>query len=196
MINENFVILGAVIGFAGSLSYIVATIKGKTKPNRVSWFLWALAPLIAFIAEMKQGVGIQSLMTFMVGFGPLLVFLASFINKKAEWKISRLDWFCGFLSLAGLFLWYITKVGNIAIIFAILADGFAAVPTIIKSYHFPETENWHVFLTSIINAGITLLTIKTWNFAHYGFPIYILIICLILFILIRFKIGRRKCLTS
>ncbi len=74
MINENFVILGVVIGFIGSLSYLLSTIKGKTKPNRVTWFLWAIAPLIAFAAEIKEGVGIQSLMTFSVGFGPLLIF--------------------------------------------------------------------------------------------------------------------------
>lgn len=57
MINENFVILGAIIGFIGGLSYLVSTIKGKTRPNRATWFLWALASLIAFSAEIKQGVG-------------------------------------------------------------------------------------------------------------------------------------------
>jgi hypothetical protein len=57
MLDEKFVILGIIVGFIGSLSYLIDTIKGKTKPNRVTWFLWALAPLIAFTAEIKQGVG-------------------------------------------------------------------------------------------------------------------------------------------
>lgn len=82
MLNENFVILGAVIAAIGSLSYLIDTIKGKAKPNRVTFFLWTLAPMIAFAAEIKQGVGMQSLITFMVGFSPLLIFLASFTNKK------------------------------------------------------------------------------------------------------------------
>lgn len=94
MLNENFVILGAVILAIGSLSYLIDTLKGKVKPNRVTFFLWALAPLIAFAAEIKQGVGIQSLMTFMVGFSPLLIFLASFVNKKAEWKLGSFDFIC------------------------------------------------------------------------------------------------------
>ncbi len=190
MINENFVIVGVIIAFLGGLKYLFETIKGKAKPNKVTWFLWALAPLIAFAAELKQGVGIQSWMTFSVGFGPLLVFIASFVNKKAYWKLTRFDFICGALALLGLLLWYITKVGNVAISFSILADGLAAVPTIVKSYRYPETEDYFVYLASAISAILTLLTITTWNFATFGFPLYILIVCLILFVLIKFKVGK------
>ncbi len=77
MLDPNFVILGAAIGFIGGISYLVDTLKGKTKPNKVTWFFWSLAPLIAFAGELDKGVGLQSLMTFMVGFSPLLIFLAS-----------------------------------------------------------------------------------------------------------------------
>src|SRR5580700_5738198 len=116
MINQNFVIIGAIIAAFGSVSYIVDTVKGKVKPNRVSFLLWSFAPLIAFVAELQQGVGLQSLMTFVVGFLPLTIFIASFVNKKAEWKLTCFDFTCGALSLIGLALWYLTKSGNVAII--------------------------------------------------------------------------------
>ena len=151
--------------------------------------MWALAPLIAFAAEIKEGVGIQSLMTFGVGFSPLLIFLASFVNKKSVWKLRRFDFICGALALFGLLLWYITKNGNLAIFFGILADGAAATPTLLKSYRFPETENYHVYLTAVISATITLLTIDIWNFAHFGFPLYILILCTTFVLLIKFRMG-------
>ena len=198
MLHPNFVILGAVIGFLGGLSYLISTIRGETKPNRLTWFLWAIAPFIAFAAEIKEGVGIQSLMTFMVGFTPLLIFLASFVNKKSVWKLGRFDFICGVLSLTGLFLWYITKNGNFAILFGISADGLAAAPTLVKSYSFPETENYHVYLTAAISAAITLLTIDIWNFAHFGFPLYILILCTIFVFIIKFRAGKsiKKLLTT
>lgn len=190
MLHPNFVILGAIIGLSGTLSYLIDTLKGKTKPNRVSWFIWTLAPLIAFSAELSEGVGIQSLMTFMVGFSPLLILISSFFNKKSVWKLGKLDYTCGGLSIMGLILWLILGEGNIAIFFSILADGLAAIPTVVKSYSFPETENYWVFLTASINAGITLLTIDIWNFAHYGFPVYILGITILLVLLIKFRIGK------
>lgn len=175
MLHPNFVIVGAIIGFIGALSYIISTLKGQTKPNRISWFIWALAPMIAFAAELDKGVGLQSLMTFMVGFNPLLIFLASFVNKKSD---------------IGIVIWLIIGEGNVAIFFAILADGLAAIPTLVKSYYFPETENYFGFLTAVISAGLTLLTIDNWNFAHYGFPLYIFLITIVLVVLIKFKLGK------
>lgn len=191
MINENFIFLGAILSFLGSLTYVIDTIKGKVKVNRVTWFLWALAPLIAFIAEIKQGIGLQALMTFMVGFNPLCVFFASFVNKKSEWKLGRLDFICGFISLIGIFLWYITKTGNTAILFSILADFLAGIPIIVKSFRLPETESYFIFLLGAINALITILTIKKWSFEYYAFPLYVFFMCILIVILVKFKAGKK-----
>lgn len=191
MLNPNFVIVGVFLQSLGGISYLVDTIKGKVQPNRVSWFLWAVAPLIAFTAQIQQGVGIQSLATFIVGFIPLVIFIASFVNKEAEWKITRLDMICGLLSVGGLILWYITKVGNVAILFAILADGLAAIPTIVKSYYYPETENASVYLFGIINAGIAILAAQNLRFESLGFPIYLFLVTIVISFLIKSKIGKK-----
>lgn len=189
MLPDYFVIIGSVISFLGILSYLVDTLKGKAQPNKVSWFLWGLAPMIAFAAQLKQGVGIQSLMTFMVGFNPMIIFIASFFNKKAEWKIQRFDLICGAFSLVGLLLWYITQIGNIAILFSLLADGLASLPTVVKSYYEPETESPTAFLLAGISALLTILTIDNWVFQEMAFPIYIFFVCTTLYLLIQFKLG-------
>lgn len=190
MINENFIFVGAALNLIGSTSYVIDTIRGKTKPNRITWFLWALAPMIAFGAMVGQGVSVVGgLMTFMVGFGPLLVFVSSFVNRKSVWKITRFDIICGSLSLVGLGLWFVTRTGDIAIAFSIMADGLAALPTLVKAFKEPETESYLVFLLGTISALITLLAAKAWDFTHIGFPLYIFIVCLVAFILIRFKVG-------
>jgi hypothetical protein len=191
MINQHFVILGVLIGFAGNMTYVISTLRGKTRPNRVSWFMWTLAPLIAFAAELNEGVGIQSLTTFMAGACPLLVLIASFVNRKSVWQLTKFDFLCGVLSLLGLTLWLLTRHGDIAIIFSIAADAMAAMPTIIKSYTHPESEGWINYLSAAIAAGITLLTIKQWTFAAYGFPLYLMLVCLLLTALVRFRLGVR-----
>jgi len=112
-------------------------------------------------------------------------------NKKAEWKIQKLDIICGILSFMGLILWLITDIGNFAILFSIMADLLAGIPTVVKSYTNPESENDVVYLFGFINAGIALLTISLWNFEHFAYPIYLLIVNIILVTLIRFKIGKK-----
>ena len=190
MIDQNWIYLGAALNLIGSVTYVVATVKGKTKPNRVTWFLWALAPLIAFGAMVGEGVSpLDGLMTFMVGFGPLMIFIASFVNEKSVWKITKFDVICGGLSVLGIIAWELTRTGNIAILFSVLADGLALLPTLVKSWKEPETENYVVFMNGAISAMITLLALKTYNFEHVAFPVYILAACSLLFVLIKFKIG-------
>ena len=130
MLDVHFVILGAVIGMAGTAKYLWDTLRGVTQPNRVSWLLWATAPLLAFAVELHEGVGLQALMTFTVGFGPLLVLVASFRSPGAAWRIGPLDYLCGCLSVAGLGLWIATRHGTVAIVASIAADALAAVPTL------------------------------------------------------------------
>jgi len=187
MIDERFVLLGALIGFGGGLTYFADTLRGKVRPNRVSWSLWALAPLIAFAAELRQGVGLPALMTFVVGINPLLILTASFMSPGAGWKITRFDLACGFLSLTGLGLWAVTREGNLAIVFSILADALAALPTLAKALWAPETESYAGFLGFGVSGAITLLTLHQWTFASYAFPLYICLLCLVLAGLIRFQ---------
>ncbi len=182
------VFVGAVIQLIGIYPYIKETVRGDTKPNRMSWLMWSLAPLIATAAALTNGVGWAVLPVFMSGFAPLLVFIASFINKNSYWKLERFDYICGACSLLALVLWGITKEPVVAIVFAIASDGFAAVPTLIKSWKYPETETITPFTTGVLNSLTSFAAIKAWTFSAYAFPVYLVFINLS----ISFAIYRRK----
>jgi hypothetical protein len=196
MLHENFVYVGAFIFVLGAITYIKDVISGKAKPNRATFILWSVAPLIAFFAELDEGVGIQSLMTFMVGFVPIMILVASLSNKKSYWQLAKLDYIFALLSVLGIVLWQITKVGTIAIVFSVLADALAAAPTVIKSYKFPESESSFMYFTAAISALLTLLTIKVWTFAHFGFPAYILLVNVLIAALVHFKLGKKLANTN
>jgi hypothetical protein len=191
MLHSNFIIVGALIGAAGSVAYLIDTVKGKVKPNRVTFLMWSVAPFIAFSAQIKQGVGLEALMTFSTGFTPLTVFIASFVNKKAEWKLTGFDLLCGILSLLGLVLWMITKVGNVAIFFSIVADGLAAVPTIVKAWKYPDTEIAWPWIATVFGVVLTLLTLSEFTFANCGFILYILVVNTLIFALVQFRPGEK-----
>lgn len=185
MLSENFIYVGVFIYLTGSYAYIRDTLRGKVKPNKVSFTMWSLASLIAFAAAIDEGAGIHALITFIVGVVPLSILLISLVNKKAYWKITPFDLSCGALSVAGLILWQVTGEGNLAIAFSILADGFAFVPTIRKAYSHPETENAYAYLAASVGIAFNLLAVEHWIFAAYAFPLYLLIADLIVFSLVR-----------
>lgn len=138
--------------------------------------MWSIAPLIAAVAAFSSGVTWAALPIFMSGFCPFLIFLASFVNRQAYWKLETFDYFCGALSLLALILWAITQNPIIAIIFAIASDGLAAVPTLIKAWKYPETESGEAYTSGLINALTSFFAIKVWSFAHYGFAVYLVVI--------------------
>jgi hypothetical protein len=177
MIDARFAILGAIITVAGNAAYALDTVRGNTQPNRVSWFMWMVAPLIGFAAQVTQHVGLQSLLTLAIGLGPLLVVVASFLDAKAYARVTVFDGLCGALSLVALVAWAVTGTGDVAILFTILADLFGAVPTIRKAYAMPESEHAVAFLGGVVGAIITLLTIKPghWGFASAGVSVYVLV---------------------
>jgi hypothetical protein len=182
MIHENFVFLAFAITMIGAVVYIRGVIKGQVRPNIVTWGLWATAPMIAVAAQLSEGAGLRTVHTFSTAFGPLLIVIAALIKRNAFAKIKNSDYIFGALSIIGLALWMITGEGNVAIIFAILADGFAALPTVRKLYREPETEDGRVFGLGIIAAIITIMTIDIWTFEQYGFSVYILAFTTIMFI--------------
>lgn len=173
---KYLVFIGAFIQLIGIYYYGREVVRGNTKPNRVSWLMWSIAPLIATAAGLASGVSLAVIPVFMSGFGPLIIFILSFANKKSYWKLRRFDYLCGFLSLLALILWAITKQPVIAIAFAIASDLIAAMPTLIKSWKYPETENVGTYSTGIINALTSFAAIKSWGFASLAFPIYLVLI--------------------
>lgn len=191
MLNSNFIIVGTLIGAAGTVAYLIQTVKGRVKPNRVSFLLWSVIPFIAFSAQISEGVGLEALMTFSTGFLPLTVFIASFANKQAEWKLTRFDLMCGVLSVVGLVLWMITKVGNVAIFFSIVADALAAIPTLVKAYKYPDTEIAWPWIATVVGIILTLLTISNFTFANSGFIIYILVLNTLIYVFVQFRVGVR-----
>jgi hypothetical protein len=179
---QYLVIIGAIVGLVGVFSYIKETLRGNTKPNKVTWLLWSIAPLIAAFAELSDGVRWSVLPVFMCGFGPLLVLIASFVNKSSYWKLEIFDYLCGICSLLALVLWGITKEPVIAIIFAIISDGLAAIPTLIKAWKYPETETADAYTAGLFTALTSFAAIKVWNFSSYAFPVYLVIIDILLII--------------
>lgn len=174
MIPEYFAVVGAAIASLGGLYYLYDTIRGKTKPNRVTWLLWGLFPMVIFIAQRAQGVEGLSWVSFAAGFTPILILLASFINKKAYWKTEPRDYYLMIAAIIGLILWAITDNPNLAIIFSLFADLFAGLPTMIKAYKQPETESWIAYAISAFGFGISVLAIPSYEFENFAFVIYLL----------------------
>jgi len=182
----------ALIRLGGGFAYIRATIRGEAKPNPVSWLLWSFTPLISFFAGLSNGFDALLIVTLATGISPLLVFLIAVVKNPRSLRFNKLNVSCFIIALLGIGLWTITDHPLLAIWLAILADIVSAIPTLAKIIRHPYSE---YMPTYIINGGGMLLAIlatDTLSPLALAFPIYILLINIVIVGLIASVRAKRR----
>ena len=189
-----FAIAGSVINFVACVSYVRAILKGEATPNRVTWFLWALVPVIAAAAQWRSGVGISTLVVLSVGLGPACIVLASFARGTGSWRLGPFDYVCGACSLAALALWAVTGDPVTAIVLSILADAAAALPTLRKAWLAPATEDRSAYLIAFAGMVLGILSVQEATFSAYAFNAYLVVVSLALVLIL--YLPRRRSLAE
>ena len=59
--GQYLVFAGVAVMTVGLVVYIKDTLQGKTKPNKVTWLIWGIAPLIGAVAAYSDGVRLAAL---------------------------------------------------------------------------------------------------------------------------------------
>ncbi|WP_291272456.1 hypothetical protein [Geothrix sp.] len=176
MLPDHFAIIGAIIGSLGGFYYLYETLLGKAQPNRITWLLWGIFPMVIFVAQRAQGVAGVSWVSFAAGLTPLLIVIASFFNPKAYWKSKPRDYYLMAAAILGILLWVMTDQPNLALLFSLMADMLAGVPTLIKSYRHPHSESWVAYAVSAFGFGISLLSIQIHNIENTTFVVYVFLL--------------------
>jgi hypothetical protein len=174
VLDQHFALLGAGLSLIGNGTYAVQAVRGVVRPNRVSWFLWGAIPIIAFLTQVDEGVGLVALSTLAVGIGPLLVFAASFMNRSSYWRLSRFDMSCGALAIVALAVWLALDNPILALCVSIIADLVSGIPTIRKAWMDPRSERAFPYVLATLNGTITVLSVDQWTVMHYLFPLYLM----------------------
>jgi len=173
---QSLVIVSALLLLWGGSAYLRDTLAGRTKPNRVTWFLWALAPLVSFGAAFSADADNWASVRVLVGgVVPAVIFLGSFVNRNSYWRLTRFDWLCGGLSLTALLSWQFVNSPLIAVLLATAANAFASIPTFIKAWNFPETESRLLFITGFLSTILIIPAIPVWTIANSAFQIGLMV---------------------
>ena len=173
MLPESFIVIAALVGSVGYLYYILEMFRGNARPNKVSWGLWTLTSGISFVASLYSGGGLQTVIIFLASFMPFLVFSLSYFIRQSYWETSKLDYYVASIAVLAIFLWIITDNPVVALVFAIVADGLAYIPTIIKSWTTPYSESLLTDILTTVSPVLVILTITSWTYGNYMFPIFL-----------------------
>ncbi|UNT00721.1 hypothetical protein MMF93_32725 [Streptomyces tubbatahanensis] len=180
MLDPHWVFVSAVLGLAGSVRYAFSTMRGTARPNLVTWSLWAAAPLIGFFAQLDAGVGMPAVQTLAAGVGPLAVVVCAVLTRHNLARLGTFDVVCAVIAVVALGVWLGLGQAPLAVVCAVAADAAAALPTALKAWRDPYSENLLFYVLVGTGAAVTLLTITSWQPEAWAFAVYVLALCAVL----------------
>ncbi|MFT3899625.1 MAG: hypothetical protein QM728_05170 [Gordonia sp. (in: high G+C Gram-positive bacteria)] len=192
MISTGWMLPACVLALLGCLRYAWTTATGHSRPNLVTWGIWATVPTLAFAAQVSDGVGLPAALTLMAGLGPAVVVATALATRRFYARCTRLDQVCAALAAAALVGWLTVGSPVTAILLSIAADALALVPTAVKAWRDPGSEDAGFFVAIAAAATITLFTLSRWSIASSAFALYQLAACVVLaaVIVLRGRSGR------
>lgn len=185
--------LSTAIAIYCTIPYIIAILKGKTKPHQLSWLVFVIMNAIVFFSQYLEG-GRQSILI------ALTFFIGSFIVFVLSWKYgtrdtSRWDKILFVFALTTIVLWLLTRSNAFAIWLTVLIDFAATTMMILKVRAEPRSEEPLPWLLAIVAYVFSCLSLAgTHDYILYVRPVFGGFVCdgaLLLAILLYRKTNKK-----
>ena len=179
-----------IMSFIGTSIYIRSILKGQTKPHLYTWIIFTLLTGIAFFAQISDNAGPAA---WVMGGNAALCFLIVILCLKYGHKNkTTFDKVALSFSMMSILPWLITKDPLLSVIMISLIDSAAMLPTLRKSWNFPEQENLSNYLIQNLKNIITLFALTHVSLTN---SLYIISIILVNTSLIGVCVFRRRVLS-
>lgn len=149
--------LSTALALYCTIPYIIAIIKGKTKPHQLSWLVFVIMNTIVFCSQFLAGGRQSVIISFIFVVGSLAVFLLSL--KYGVRDTSKLDRLLFGFALATIVVWFLTRDNAVAIWLTLLIDVFATSMMMLKIRVEPHSEDpvpWMIATAAYVFTVLTL----------------------------------------
>jgi len=147
-------------------------LKGKSKPHRVTRLIVWLASVAGLLGVLDSSntAGKIFALIFFIRATYLMIMAAIY----GVGGLKKLDLYCLFFGVLALIAYYTTKSGLLTISLGILADLIGYIPTFVKTYHKPKSEDPLFFSIEALASLFAVFAIWEW-IPDILFPIYFLL---------------------
>jgi hypothetical protein len=184
--KEVIIVLSSIITIGAAVPYIIEIVRGKTKPRVVSWFTWTLITAIASAASFADRQYPAAILSLCAAIETMAVVILGF--KYGDRKFEKIDIICQVGAIVGVVLWLTFNSPAIAVAATVVIDLVGCIPTLIHSWQKPNEETWLTFLLSAAGGGLTLLVVDSWKVTAVAYPLYILLINIIIAVCILIRL--------
>lgn len=165
----------------GVIPYFIDTLYGNTRPNRVTWFGWALLTWTAALIQSAHGADASVMVIYTAAIYISSIFILSLYCGIT--KFFLIDIISLILGIFAYVFWLLLDNPTDALIMNIIADFLFAMPTIIKVWKMPKSESQLSWFIGVVSMGLAMLSKTNFDFINTAFPLYLFILNIIVFVL-------------
>jgi hypothetical protein len=185
----NYWIFGTlVLSLISPISYTKSMLKGRAKPHRVTRLIVWLASIagVLGVIHSSNAAGVIFAIIFCVRASYLLLMSLKYGTGGA----SKLDRTCLVVGVVALITYFVTGSGLLSIALGILADLIGYIPTFVKTWHQPHSEDPLFFAIESFASLLAIFAI--WDLrVDILFPVYFFICgATVIFLVYRKHLGR------
>jgi hypothetical protein len=169
-IGELAGLIAGILALAAFVPYIIAILRGSTRPNRATWFIWTVVGLLLATSYYSSGARhtLWAAASYVVG--PFVVAVLSIKFGEGGW--TWFDRLCLLGAGASVPLWWLSGSPLVALVINLVIDTLGTLPTIRKSYYNPQREDRTAWALGLAGATVNLFAIEAWSFEIAAYPIY------------------------
>lgn len=167
---ELFAVLSGIIVLIGAPFYLFDILKGKTKPQRTTWFIWSVQGIVAVVSQAQLGAHWSLWFAGLSAAGNISVLLLSLKYGVGGWQ--KLDAAALVIAVVGVVISVIAKAPLIALIGVVIADLAGTVPTLKKVYRLPDTETSITWFALGTSALLAIGSVGTFRWSLLIYPLY------------------------
>ncbi|MBP9667186.1 hypothetical protein KBD87_00055 [Candidatus Saccharibacteria bacterium] len=164
-----WILLSLVLSLISPIFYTKSMLEGKAKPHRVTRAVIWLAAVTGIIGILGSSnlSGIMFAGIFFVRASYLLVMSIIY----GEGGTSKLDKVCFSMGVVAVISYVLTGSGLLAVMLGVLADLIAFIPTFVKTWKKPESEDPNFFAIEVVASICAIIAIDELR-VDTIFPIY------------------------
>jgi len=188
--RQHLAVVSALLTAACVVPYLRDIYRGETRPQRVSWFIYALLSVVAAVPQFISGDHAGAYLATGSAIGFTAVFIASI--RHGEGGASRLDRLSLALASLGVVLSIVVDQPMIAVIAVVVAEQLATFLTVAKASRDPSSETAITWAMDGLAGVSAIAAVASFSPAELLYPIHHT--CVNVFVLSAITRGRRRSL--
>ena len=159
-----------VITLIGIALYLFTILRGGTRPNRTTWWIWTVVGFMLGASYYSSGANHTIWVPVGYIIGPFAAAILSIKYGEGGW--TWFDRYCLLVAGISVVLWVTFRSPLVALLINLSIDFIGALPTIRKAYRDPGSENRIAWALVFAGNTVNLFAVETWTFAIFVYPIY------------------------